>query len=200
MLDQPFRAGLTPLGAEMPHLQLSDEPGDNAALWSRMPPMYWAVRTASVRQGVRVLVSGPGRTDDGGPMPLVCSRFFGAGMVLMHATDESYRWSSHPDGRRAYSRYWLQTLRHLSRGLNHGLRSLWQHFNHGLRCFGRRLRLRLRIFTTRRNECLEAGELQRIRLESGTPFQVRHLDRLRARRIRERERQHPIEKRGTRPL
>jgi hypothetical protein len=42
-------------------------------------------------------------------------QFVGAGKVIFHATDETYRWARHPGGESYYARYWIQTLRYLSR-------------------------------------------------------------------------------------
>jgi len=46
---------------------------------------------------------------------VVVWQYVGAGKVILHLTDESYRWSRHEDGRQYYTRYWIQMLRYLSR-------------------------------------------------------------------------------------
>jgi hypothetical protein len=48
-------------------------------------------------------------------LPMISMQFVGAGKVLFHASDESYRWARHPAGESYYARYWIQTLRYLSR-------------------------------------------------------------------------------------
>jgi hypothetical protein len=56
----------------------------------------------------------PGEEGDAG-LPTVLLHFVGAGKVIFHATDETYRWSRFPGNERYYARYWLQVLRYLSR-------------------------------------------------------------------------------------
>ena len=135
VLEQPLRLRLTTLGQEAPQLQLTDDIEQMQQVWSQMPPLYWCLR-AKAKQGVRVLAvlesaaaslggnagASASRAGEGGPdrtaaraAPVICTRFFGAGVVLFHATDESYRWSAHEAGKQIYARYWLQSLRYLSR-------------------------------------------------------------------------------------
>ncbi len=81
-----------------------------------MPPLRWLLEAPDVRSGCWTLLQHPTRrADDGRPLPVTTLRFAGAGKVLFHATDESYRWSRHDHGPSYYERYWLQTLRYLSR-------------------------------------------------------------------------------------
>jgi uncharacterized membrane protein len=116
LLDRGFRPRLTPLGAAQPHLQLDSDRDRSRRIWEQTPLMYWMVKAPEVRPGTQVLLEHPTETDPRGrPLPLVCSRFVGAGKVLLHLTDESYRWSTHPQGSQYYERYWLQSLRHLCR-------------------------------------------------------------------------------------
>jgi hypothetical protein len=49
------------------------------------------------------------------PRPVVVMQLVGAGRVIFHATDESYMWSRVGGSDQYYERYWLQTIRYLSR-------------------------------------------------------------------------------------
>jgi len=54
-------------------------------------------------------------TAEAEPVPVVLMQFVGAGKVIFHATDESWRWRGNREGEEYYQRYWLQTIRYLSR-------------------------------------------------------------------------------------
>jgi hypothetical protein len=54
------------------------------------------------------------RLDRGQPAPLIVSHFYGAGRVLLHAIDATYRWR-YRVGDVYFARYWVQTLRSLAR-------------------------------------------------------------------------------------
>lgn len=113
---EPFRAKLTPIGAGQPACQLGGTPAENQALWNSLPELYWYWPITALRPAARVLVEHPGRlTPDRRPLPLVSLQYLNSGRVLFQAIDETYRWARHPDGELLYARYWLQTLRTLSR-------------------------------------------------------------------------------------
>lgn len=126
ILERPLRLRLTALGRESAQMRLTDHAirtddggrtaNQTAEVWSQLPPIYWCLQSRP-KPGVRVLatLAGAGQGTLNEPSPVICTRFFGAGTVLFHATDESYRWSAADAGKQLYSRYWLQTLRYLSR-------------------------------------------------------------------------------------
>jgi hypothetical protein len=63
-----------------------------------------------------VLAVHPTRKGQQGELlPAVLLQFVGSGKVIFHATDETYRWTAYPGDPKHYARYWLQTLRYLSR-------------------------------------------------------------------------------------
>lgn len=110
-----FRAQLTPLGLATPHLQLAETPESNREVWQEFPPLRWLLEAPDVQPAARVLAVHPTRSGATGEnLPLVILQQVGAGKVLFHATDESYRWARHPGGEQYYARYWLQTLRYLA--------------------------------------------------------------------------------------
>ena len=68
-----------------------------------------------MKPGVRVLAEHPTRTDsDGHRLPVFCFQYVGAGKVLFHATDETWRWR-YRVGDLYFARYWIQTIRCLCR-------------------------------------------------------------------------------------
>ncbi len=115
-LNKPAPIQPTKLGLATPQLQLESTLGGTLQAWREMPGFYWLMEAPDVKPGTRVLAVDPTRTAVSGEnLPVICMQFVGAGKVILHATDESYRWSRHPAGEQYYARYWTQTIRYLSR-------------------------------------------------------------------------------------
>jgi len=105
----------TDLGLESPPMQLGDTPADTQRIWSKLPPLYWFLKTPQLRPGAIVLARHPREVDqEGRPLPLIAMHYVGAGKVLFHATDETWRWRWRV-GDVFFARYWVQTIRFLSR-------------------------------------------------------------------------------------
>lgn len=114
-LKQAFAARPTRLGFGSPQLQLGETPADSLRVWQNLPGMYWLLETPDLRPGARVLVEHPTRTgNDGQNLPVVSLQYVGAGKVIFHATDETHRWRFRV-GDKYFGRYWVQTIRYLSR-------------------------------------------------------------------------------------
>ena len=113
--DAAFPFAPTELGLLSPGLQLGDTPQETRAIWQALAPLYWMIEIPEVKRGARVLAEHPtalGR--DGQKLPLAIMQYVGAGKVLFHATDETYRWRWRT-GDVYFARYWVQTLRYLAR-------------------------------------------------------------------------------------
>ncbi len=106
-----YRVVLTSLGQASPLTQMGTE--SDAAIWAGMPELFWVAQARQLRPAARPLLEA--HAPDGSVWPLVAVQFLGAGKVVMLMTDESFRWAKHPDGDGYYARFWLQTLRYLSR-------------------------------------------------------------------------------------
>lgn len=105
----------TDLGLASPHMQLGDNESDNRRIWRNLPPLYWMLDSPQLKPAARVLAEHPTRLSaDGRKLPLVCLQYFGAGKVLWHATDETWRWRFRV-GDVFFARYWVQAVRFLSR-------------------------------------------------------------------------------------
>ena len=114
-ITDAFHPRLTPLGLASPALQLADSPPQNPKAWQSLAPLYWLVSAGDLRPGVRVLAEHPTKTgSQGQPLPLITLQFIGAGKVVFHATDETHRWRFRV-GDVYFARYWIQTIRYLSR-------------------------------------------------------------------------------------
>ncbi len=111
---EPFRAEPTEAGLAMAGLQLGDSEVETRDIWKQMAPMYWYVETPKVKPAARVLATHSAHTVPGGNFPLFVLQYVGAGKVLYHGTDETWRWR-YRVGDVLFSRYWVQTIRFLSR-------------------------------------------------------------------------------------
>ncbi|HZN33488.1 MAG TPA: glutamine amidotransferase, partial [Pirellulaceae bacterium] len=78
---------------------------DNAAAWSKLPPLAWANKFAGVKQvpGVRILLQSPQG------QPLLVSGEFGAGRTLAFAGESTYLWRMH-DFQKEHNRFWRQVI------------------------------------------------------------------------------------------
>ncbi len=114
-MGESFRMQPTELGLASPWMQLGATPADTPSVWQHLPELYWYLEIPEVRPGVRVLAEHPARLGrEGRPLPLVLMHYVGAGKVLFHATDETWRWRFRA-GDVFFARYWVQMLRYLAR-------------------------------------------------------------------------------------
>jgi hypothetical protein len=116
-LSDGFVVQPTDLGLANPSMQLGDNPEETQRIWKDLPPLYWLleVPVPELKPGVRVLAEHPTRVGpDGHHLPVFCFQYVGAGKVLFHATDETWRWR-YRVGDLYFARYWIQTIRYLSR-------------------------------------------------------------------------------------
>ena len=117
--DQSITEGFlmqpTELGLAGPAMQLGDTPAETREIWRNLPPLYWLAEVHDLKPAARVLAEHPTRRGhDGRPLPVIVLQYVGAGEVLFHASDETWRWRRRL-GDVFFARYWGQTLRYLSR-------------------------------------------------------------------------------------
>jgi hypothetical protein len=73
------------------------------------------VETPTTKPAARVLAEHPTRTSaDGRRLPIFVAQYVGAGQVLYHATDDTWRWR-YRIGDALFARYWVQSIRYLAR-------------------------------------------------------------------------------------
>lgn len=105
----------TDLGLASPQMQLGDTTDQSEQVWRNLPGVYWFMETPTLKPAARVLAEHPTRVGpDGKPLPLFTLQYVGAGKVLLHATDETWAWR-YRVGDVYFARYWIQTIRYLSR-------------------------------------------------------------------------------------
>jgi hypothetical protein len=113
--EEAFVVAPTELGLLTPGLQLGDTPQETRAIWPSLGALHWMLEVPDVRRGVRVLAEHPTKmARDGERLPVIMMHYVGAGKVMFHATDETYRWRWRV-GDVYFARYWVQTLRYLAR-------------------------------------------------------------------------------------
>jgi len=96
-------------------MQLGDNMADTERIWRDLPDLYWLLECPNLKPGARVLAEHPMRmSTDGRKLPVFVMQYVGAGKVLFHATDETWRWRFRV-GDVFFARYWVQTVRYLSR-------------------------------------------------------------------------------------
>lgn len=114
-ITQGFQIQPTELGLTNPALQLDDTPEESLLVWQKLPPIYWLFEVSALKPAARVLAEHPVKVgQDGKKLPVICLQYAGAGKVVFHATDETWRWRFRV-GDVFFSRYWVQTIRYLSR-------------------------------------------------------------------------------------
>ena len=112
--SEGFVVRVTDLGRISPTMQLGDTSSQTADIWANLPQLYWMIDAPTLKPAARVLATHPTRPGSRGPLPLIVMQYVGAGKVLMHLTDETWRWRFRV-GDVFFARYWVQTIRYLSR-------------------------------------------------------------------------------------
>ena len=106
----------TVLGWQSPSLQLGRTSSESEVIWRNLPPVFWLLELDQVKPGAQVLAESPERSNRSGfRLPIILRHYVGAGEVLFHATDETWRWRWQSDDR-YFARYWGQVVRRLGRG------------------------------------------------------------------------------------
>jgi hypothetical protein len=106
----------TPPGLQAGPMQLGDAPAQTEKIWSSLSPLYWLAMVGRLKPAAQVWAEHPTHlTGDGRHLPVIVSEFFGAGKVLFHAVDSTWRWRVGV-GDIYFARYWVQAIRYLARG------------------------------------------------------------------------------------
>lgn len=157
---RPLRLNLTPAGRESVMLRLGDEPEASEALWSNLPPIYWAAGVQRAKPAAEVLLTRPDQDSATGVAPVLALHRYGAGEVLFVGTDNFWRFRRNV-GDRYHTILWGQIIqrmagaRLLTEAPRVTLRSNGRHFEQG-----DRVQVYARLFTAswdpREDERVEA--------------------------------------------
>jgi hypothetical protein len=114
-LVEGFVVEPTELGLASPPMQLGDTPEESRTIWRSLAKLYWMVEVPDLKPAARVLAETPSRSGpDGKHLPVIVLQYVGAGKVLFHASDETFRWRRRV-GDVFFARYWIQMIRYLTR-------------------------------------------------------------------------------------
>ncbi len=103
----------TAAGEDSPVLRLLLGTGDGDTLFERLPEWYWTSPVGAARPGAEVLLERPTEDPTQPPTPIVALKRYGAGTVLFHGSDDTWRWRRN-HGEAFFDAYWLQAIRHLA--------------------------------------------------------------------------------------
>jgi hypothetical protein len=104
--DRLAKLVLTPRGQSAAAFHLGGDSSQSSEQWGALPVPHWIAR-ATPRPGAEVLLEGVTNGAVQKRWPLIVERSFGAGKVLYHAFDESWRWRFEV-GDLHHVRYWNQ--------------------------------------------------------------------------------------------
>jgi hypothetical protein len=107
-VSRGFTLHPSPLGLQSLAFQLGESPSASEQIWSKLAPLYWLYPIGELKSGAQALADGLGK-------PAICFQYFGAGRVLFHAIDSTWRWRT-GGGEPFFARYWVQTIRFLAHG------------------------------------------------------------------------------------
>ncbi|MCG8451024.1 MAG: VWA domain-containing protein [Pirellulales bacterium] len=169
----------TTLGWQSPSLQLGDTLRESQAIWRRLPPLFWLLEIERIKPGAQVLAEHPERTNRSGDrLPILLRHYVGAGEVLFHATDETWRWRWRTDDR-YFARYWGQVVRRLGRSrLTSGRQGVVVTSDRTRYQPGEPVRLQVRFRNPGDAPVEEQGVVVRLQAASGPPREVRLQRRL----------------------
>jgi hypothetical protein len=115
VVSESFAVVPTDLGLASPHMQLGDSTDQTDQMWRDLPGLYWLLEAPELKPAARVLAEHPTAVSaEGRKLPIFVMQYVGAGKVLMHNTDETWRWRFRV-GDALFARYWVQSIRYLSR-------------------------------------------------------------------------------------
>ncbi len=113
--DKPIRLELTARGKDSSMLRLSDKDDENAALWRKLPPVYWVAKVTRAKPAAEVLLVDPDPVKETrfGKMPVVAQQQYGLGQVLYIGTDNTWRWRKNV-GDQYYTALWGQVSQRMA--------------------------------------------------------------------------------------
>jgi hypothetical protein len=109
-----FRPDLTIEGRSNPIFRLGDNDVDSMNIWGKLPELFWYFEAPRKKPAALVLAEHPTATGSEGKLPLILYQFLGAGKVMFHAFDDTWRWRFRA-GDRYFGRFWVQTIRFMAR-------------------------------------------------------------------------------------
>jgi hypothetical protein len=105
-----FKPLLSDLGRRSPILSLTDDPTEQMAIWQDLPGFYWHYPVTKLRPAAVSLLDHPrDKIVDDKPMPLLAMQYYGKGLVLFSACEETWRWRFN-EADKYFARLWGQVV------------------------------------------------------------------------------------------
>jgi hypothetical protein len=105
-----YKPSLSDLGRRSPILSMSDDPTDQESIWQDLPGFFWHYPVTKLRPAAVSLMDHPReRIADDKPMPLLAMHYYGKGLVLFSAVEETWRWRFN-EADKYFARYWGQVV------------------------------------------------------------------------------------------
>ncbi len=101
---------LTELGRRSLLTKLADTPEENLGVWQNLPGFQWYAPIMRAKPGTETLAVHAEASNRYGRIPLLVTRTYGAGKVLLMATDGAWRWRKGVEDLYHY-RFWGQVVR-----------------------------------------------------------------------------------------
>jgi len=111
--QQTYTIEPTSYGRGVPSMQLGNSESESISIWQSLPSVQWRLTQTRPKPGAQILATSSSDASD--MQPVILRHYVGAGEVLFHATDETWRWRWRTDDR-YFARYWGQAVRRLARG------------------------------------------------------------------------------------
>jgi hypothetical protein len=109
-----YRPELTLEGRANPIFRLGENDVASMQIWQSLPKLYWYLEAPRRKPAATVLAEHPTATGSDGKLALMVYQFLGAGKVMFHAFDDTWRWRFRA-GDKYFGRFWVQTIRFMAR-------------------------------------------------------------------------------------
>ena len=106
----PGRMQLTELGQRSLLTRLEDSDESNLSVWDSLPGFQWYAPIVRAKAGTEILARHGTDQTDFGRVPLIVTKTYGAGKVLLMGTDGAWRWRKGVEDKYHY-RFWGQVAR-----------------------------------------------------------------------------------------
>lgn len=114
VISESFQPQLTVEGLKGNAIfRFADNEPDSLYVWNNLPGLFWLLEAPDLKPGAKSFATHPTRSNGTNKYPVIAFQRYGAGKVMFHATDETWRWRFRV-GDLYYGRYWVQTLRYLT--------------------------------------------------------------------------------------
>ena len=106
--QRPILLDITEAGLNEGFLNLEEDPDLAKQRWSKLPPIFWSVKTLGAKPAAKTYLTHPD-----GDYPIVAIQKYGAGEVLWIGTENTWRWRKNT-GDLYHTRFWGQIVQRMA--------------------------------------------------------------------------------------